>query len=114
MNESGQYFLGPECVMWIRYQASQSLAGINETTGTSQIMPGAPAAIDGTAALMGSIGMTSFVPQQNVSDRDLLCVPEPRQRAFVCYYWICLLTKSPRPGLGPKVQHWRRKSLAAL
>lgn len=34
MNEKSQIYLGPECVMWIRYQSTQSLAGINETTGT--------------------------------------------------------------------------------
>lgn len=35
-------------------------------------MAGAPAAIDGAAGLVGSLGMTSFVPQQIISDRDLM------------------------------------------
>uniref|UniRef100_A0A6C0BNU8 Uncharacterized protein n=1 Tax=viral metagenome TaxID=1070528 RepID=A0A6C0BNU8_9ZZZZ len=72
IDEKGQFFLGPECVMWIKYRNSQTLAGINETTGTTQVMAGAPAAVDGAAGMSGSLGMASFVPQQMISDRDLL------------------------------------------
>jgi len=72
MDEKGQFFLGSECVMWIRYQASQSLAGVNETTGTAQISSDAPDAIDGAASLTGALGMASFVPQQLIADRDLM------------------------------------------
>ena len=72
MDESGQFFLGPECVMWIRYQANQAVSSVSEGTGVSQIMEGAPAVIDGTAKMAGSISKTSFVPQQMVSDRDLM------------------------------------------
>jgi hypothetical protein len=44
--------------MWLRYQASQSVASVNETSGTAQISTegAAPAAIDGAAALAGSLG----------------------------------------------------------
>ena len=72
INEKNEIYIGPEAIMWIRYQSSQSLAGINESTGTAQIIPGAPAAIDGAANLTGSLGMTSFVPQEITSDNNLL------------------------------------------
>lgn len=71
MDETGQFFLGPECVMWIRYQTNQTVASVSEGTGVSQIMAGTPAVIDGTAKMAGSISNASFVPQQMVSDQDL-------------------------------------------
>lgn len=74
MDNEGKFYLGPECVMWIRYQASQSLASIQEMSRTSDAMPGGPAVMDGAAALTrkGALTHTSSVPQQFVTDQDLL------------------------------------------
>lgn len=73
INETGQFFLGPECIMWIRYQASQSVSAISETIGYSQVIPGQPSAMDGSAALVSSsMSHTSMVPQHFVTDQELL------------------------------------------
>lgn len=72
VDESGKIYLGSEAVMWIKYNASQSLAGVMESTGTASMNAGGgPAAIDGAAALTGSLGMASFVPQQVAGDQDI-------------------------------------------
>lgn len=71
-DDERKLYLGPECVMWIRYQISETLASVNDSTGTAPIMQGMPHATDGIAKLSGTLNMTTFVPQQVVSDRDLM------------------------------------------
>ena len=71
-DEHGKLFIGSECIMWIQYHSSQTIASVTESTGVSQIMNGTPAAVDGTATMTGVLGNTSEVPQQLVTDNQLL------------------------------------------
>lgn len=71
MNEEKKFYLGPEAVMWVRYQAKQALAAVNESNGISQIMTSAPAAVDGIASRAGVLLQTSAVEQKMVSDQDV-------------------------------------------
>jgi hypothetical protein len=75
-DQAGQVYLGSECVMWVKYQASQALSTINETSGTSQILAGTPDAIDGAAKLSNTSHLVSFIPESTtlVTDTEL-----PRQ-----------------------------------
>lgn len=70
-------FEGNEALQWLHYQSSQTPAGVQEITGLSQTGGGGPAAIDGASKLSGILANTSFVPQQLVSDRDILSMVGP-------------------------------------
>lgn len=69
LDESNSFFIGAQCVAWIKYYGTKTLRSINESTGTSQIMAGAPAAMDGSAVLSGAaLGSASFIPQESGAD----------------------------------------------
>ena len=72
VDDQKRIYLGKECEMWIKYEASKTMAGIAECSGHSEIQEGLPKVMDGAAALAGVLNMTSFVPQDMVSDLDLI------------------------------------------